>query len=79
MKVTYKFPIPGRGRACAGRVAASRPITGDGDFAGRPAGESGSDNIFGFETTFEGKPVDSTLHQYAFALGVDQTALLKIA
>ena len=36
-----------------------------------------ADNLFGFTTTFDGEPVDSTLHQYAFAVGVDQTALLK--
>jgi len=36
-----------------------------------------ADNLFEFETTFDGKPVDATLHEYAFALGVDRTALIK--
>ena len=26
-----------------------------------------SDNLFGFETTFDGEPVDATLHQQVFA------------
>lgn len=51
-------------------------ITGDGDFMVAIPDED-TDNIFGFETTFDGKPLDSTLHQYAFAVGVDQTALLQ--
>ncbi len=51
-------------------------ITGDGDFMVAIPTED-TDNIFGFKTTFDGKPVDSTLHQYAFAFGVDQTDVLK--
>lgn len=35
------------------------------------------DNLFEFTTTFDGKPVDATLHEYAYAYGVDRTALLK--
>ena len=35
------------------------------------------ENIFGFKTTFDGKPVDATLHQYASAVGIDQTDYLK--
>ena len=35
------------------------------------------DNLFEFETLVNGKPVDATLHEYAFALGVDRTSLLK--
>ena len=33
-------------------------------------------NIFGFETLFEGKPVDAELHQYAFATNLDYTSYL---
>jgi hypothetical protein len=51
-------------------------ITGDGDFMVAIPDED-SDNIFGFETTFDGQPKESTLHQYAFAVGVDNTELLK--
>ena len=36
-----------------------------------------SDNLFGFETTFNGEPVDATLHQQAFAFNLDQTAVLE--
>ncbi|HVY52724.1 MAG TPA: DUF4424 family protein [Devosia sp.] len=51
-------------------------ITGDGDFmVAVPHEDDG--NIFGFKTTFDGEAVDSTLHQYAFAVGVDQTELLR--
>lgn len=35
------------------------------------------DNLFEFETTFDGKPVTATLHEYAFAHGVDRTDVLK--
>lgn len=33
-------------------------------------------NLFGFETLFNGKPVDAELHQYAFRNNVDYSALL---
>jgi len=37
------------------------------------------ENVFGFSTLFDGEPVEATLHQYAFALGVDRTKeLLKL-
>lgn len=36
-----------------------------------------STNIFGFKTTFDGKPVDATLYQYAFAAGVDRSDYLR--
>jgi hypothetical protein len=36
-----------------------------------------SDNIFDFATTFDGKPVAATLHQYAFANNIDYSAELK--
>ena len=35
-----------------------------------------SDNLFGFETRFEGEPVEAELHEYAYAAGVDRTKLL---
>jgi hypothetical protein len=36
-----------------------------------------SDNLFEFETTFNGEPVEATLHEYAYAAGVDRTKLLQ--
>lgn len=36
-----------------------------------------SDNLFEFETTFNGTPVDATLHEYAYAAGVDRTDFLR--
>lgn len=51
-------------------------ITGDGDFTvGIPTDDP--QNIFGFKTTFDGKPVDAVLHQNAFAVGIDETDYLK--
>lgn len=35
------------------------------------------DNLFGFETTFNGEPVEATLHEYAYAFGVDRTKVVK--
>ena len=35
------------------------------------------DNLFEFETTFNGEPIEATLHEYAYAFGVDRTKLLK--
>ena len=35
------------------------------------------DNLFEFKTTFNGEPVDATLHEYAYAAGVDRTKLLQ--
>jgi hypothetical protein len=51
-------------------------IQGDGDFMVNVPSED-ADNIFGFSTTFNGKPVDVELHQYAFSYGVDQTEVLE--
>jgi len=51
-------------------------ITGDGDFMVSVPNED-PENLFGFSTTFNGEPVTSTLHQYAFAVGIDQTELLR--
>ncbi len=76
VKVVYTFTNHGKTDQHA-LVAFPLPdITGDGDFTvSVPEDDPG--NLFGFETTFDGKPVKSTLHQYAFAVGIDQTALLK--
>ncbi|WEK05470.1 MAG: DUF4424 domain-containing protein [Candidatus Devosia phytovorans] len=35
------------------------------------------DNLFAFQTTFNGEPVAAELHEYAYAYGVDRTKLLK--
>jgi hypothetical protein len=35
------------------------------------------DNLFEFKTTFNGAPVEATLHEYAYAFGVDRTKELK--
>lgn len=35
------------------------------------------DNLFLFETLFDGRPVEAELHAYAFAAGIDRTALLR--
>jgi hypothetical protein len=51
-------------------------IKGDGDFMVAIPTEA-DDNIFGFTTTFEGKPVAAELHQYAFAFGIDQSEVLR--
>jgi hypothetical protein len=51
-------------------------ITGDGDFTVAIPTEDPA-NIFGFETTLDGRPVEATLHQYAFAVGIDETVYLK--
>ncbi|AKR56306.1 hypothetical protein XM25_10965 [Devosia sp. H5989] len=51
-------------------------IMGSGDFIVSIPTED-PQNIFGFETTFNGKPVEATLHQYVFAFGIDQTDYLK--
>ena len=76
VKVVYEFTNHGETDQQA-LVAFPLPdITGDGDFMVSIPTED-PDNIFGFKTTFDGQPVDSTLHQYAFAVGVDQSALLK--
>ena len=50
-------------------------ITGDGEFMVSIPTED-AENIFGFATLFEGKPVDAELHQYAFATNLDYTKYL---
>lgn len=48
------------------------------DFFSPVAFPQGPDNnLFEFETTFDGKPVEATLNEYAYAFGVDRTKLLK--
>lgn len=48
------------------------------DFYSPVAFPSGpDDNLFEFETTFDGKSVESTLNEYAYAVGVDRTELLR--
>jgi hypothetical protein len=75
VKVVYHFTNKGADDQHA-LVAFPLPdITGDGDFmVAIPEGDG--DNIFGFKTTFDGKQMASTLHQYAFAVNVDQTDIL---
>jgi hypothetical protein len=61
-QVLVAFPLP--------------DIQGSGDFMVAIPTEA-DDNIFGFTTTFDGKPVDAELHQYAFAVGIDQSDTLR--
>jgi len=76
VKVVYQFTNNGKEDQHA-LVAFPLPdIKGDGDFMVSVPTEDG-ENLFGFTTTFNGKPVESSLHQYAFAVGIDQTELLK--
>jgi hypothetical protein len=76
VKVVYHFTNKGTEDQHA-LVAFPLPdITGDGDFM-VAIPENDGDNIFGFKTTFDGEEIPSTLHQYAFAVNVDHTDLLK--
>ena len=76
VRVVYEFTNNGNEDEHA-LVAFPLPdIQGDGDFMVSVPSED-ADNIFGFSTTFNGKPVDVELHQYAFAYGVDQTSVLE--
>lgn len=75
IRVTYQF----RNNADTDEhvlVAFPMPdITGSFDFmVSIPTDDP--ENFFGFATTFEGKPVDATLHQYAFAADIEQTDYL---
>jgi hypothetical protein len=62
VKTLVAFPLP--------------DITGSGDFMVSIPTED-PENIFGFATTFEGKPVEAELHQYAFATNIDYTQYLR--
>jgi hypothetical protein len=62
LEVLVAFPLP--------------DIEGSGDFnVAIPDRES--DNMFGFTTSFNGEPVEATLHQQAFAFNLDQTRVLE--
>jgi len=76
VKVVYEFK---NNSDADQRVLVAFPlpdITGSGDFMVSVPTED-PENIFGFETTFNGKPVEATLHQYVFSVGIDQTEYLK--
>lgn len=51
-------------------------ITGGPDFTVSVPTED-PENIFGFETLFNGEPVEATLHQYAFAYNIEYTGVLR--
>jgi hypothetical protein len=76
VKVTYEFENL-TDKPLDVLVAFPMPdVEGSGDFnVAVPDRES--DNMFGFETTFNGKPVEATLHQQAFAFNLDQSAVLE--
>ena len=76
VKVTYEFQNL-TDKPLDVLVAFPMPdVQGNGDFnVAVPDRES--DNLFGFATTFNGEPVDATLHQQAFAFNLDQTAVLE--
>jgi len=76
VKVVYKFTNEAATDQHALIAFPMPDITGDGDFMVVIPKED-SANIFGFKTTFDGKPVDAKLYQYAFAVGIDQTDYLK--
>ena len=74
VRVTYRFVNRGADQ----RVLVAFPlpdITGDGDFMVNVPSED-PENVFGFETTFDGVPVEAVLHQYVFAFGIEYTDLL---
>jgi len=76
VKVVYQFTNNGKTDQHV-LVAFPMPdITGDGDFMVSIPTED-RENIFGFKTMFDGKPVDAVLHQYAFAAGIDQSDYLR--
>ena len=76
VRVTYQF----RNESDADQhvlIAFPMPdIDGSGDFNVAIPTED-AENIFGFKTSFEGKPVQATLHQYAFAANIDQSSILR--
>jgi len=75
IRVTYEF-TNSSDKDVEALVAFPLPdITGSPDFMVSIPTED-DDNIFGFATTFEGKPVDAELHQYVFATNLDQTDYL---
>lgn len=50
-------------------------ITGSGDFM-VSVPDVAPDNLFGFETTFNGEPVEAELHRYAFSNNIEYSDLL---
>lgn len=72
-RITVAFPMPDiEGSA---DFIASVPVN-NGE--GRPgAAIPDPDNLFGFKTLFNGKPVEATLHQYAFRNNIDYSDKLK--
>jgi hypothetical protein len=76
VRVTYEFTNNG---AEDQQVLVAFPmpdIQGSGDFMVAVPSEDPA-NIFGFETTFSGEPVEATLHQYAFAFGIEYSDYLR--
>ncbi len=51
-------------------------ITGSGDFMVAVPSEAG-DNLFGFSTLVDGEPVETELHQYAFAANIEYGDYLR--
>jgi hypothetical protein len=76
VKVVYQFKNNGETDQHALIAFPMPDITGDGDFMVAVPTED-RENIFGFKTTFDGKPVSAVLHQYAFAAGIDQSDYLR--
>jgi hypothetical protein len=76
VKVVYQF----RNKGDADEhilVAFPMPdITGSPDFMTSVPTDD-PENLFGFQTTFNGEPVEANLHQYAFAVDIDQSATLR--
>ncbi len=76
VRVTYEF-INRSETDQKALVAFPMPdITGSGDFMVNVPTED-PENIFGFTTTFNGEPVEATLHQYVFAFGIEYTDMLR--
>jgi hypothetical protein len=75
VRVIYEFTNNGDDQQVL--VAFPLPdIDGSGDFMVQVPTED-PQNIFGFTTTFNGEPVEATMHQYVTAFGIDYTARLE--
>ncbi|MEO5806984.1 DUF4424 domain-containing protein [Devosia sp.] len=71
--ILVAFPMPDI--EGSGDFMTAVPVfTGYGDDA---APVDDPDNLFDFATTFNGKPVDATLHQYAFNNNIDYSEMLR--
>ncbi|MHB1109154.1 MAG: DUF4424 domain-containing protein [Devosia sp.] len=76
VRVKYEFRNEGEVDAKT-LVAFPLPdIAGSPDFMVSIPTED-TENIFGFQTLFNGEPVDAVLHQYAFAQNIEYTDLLR--